>query len=481
MTIEKCARQNEQKALIPGDYPDPTILVDGDHYYMTHSSFNWAPGLLIWVSSDLQSWEPLGFALLEYDGDVWAPELIKHEDLFYIYYKTTGGNHVVTSASMEGPWSTPIDVGVGHIDPGHVVGIDGRRYLYLSKGHVVELSEDGLKGVGELRKVYDGWDIPKDWLIEVKALEGPKLFKRGDWYYMVSAMGGTAGPATSHMVLVARSKDPLGPWENDPQSPLIHTDSREEKWWSTGHGTLFEDLEGTWWCVYHGYEKGYHTLGRQTLLEQIDWSDDGWPRRKGSVHARELCSSLEENTIAHDDDFQSDELKPQWRFWGTNGRDHYHVGQGKLRLKAQGDAPCSTAPMALITGDHAYEIEVSMRLIEDAEGALMLYYNPSCFAGISYRANGETRILCHGQHPMHHVLHQFGEQVRLKLLNDRNEVQVYIKQRAHEAKDEWIRVGGFETSGYHHNTFGGFLSLRPCLASYGSGAVEFSDFKYRRI
>jgi beta-xylosidase len=97
--------------------PDPSVLRVGDDYYMVHSSFNYAPGLLIWHSTDLVNWQPLAYALPQYDGDVWAPELIRHDGTFYIYYKTSGGNHVVTSTRIEGPWSEPGNLMLGYIDP----------------------------------------------------------------------------------------------------------------------------------------------------------------------------------------------------------------------------------------------------------------------------------------------------------------------------------------------------------------------------
>ncbi len=88
----------------------------------------------------------------------------------------------------------------GYIDPGHIVGEDGKRYLFMNDGHRVQLTADGLKAAGPVEKVYEGWKYPEDWVVEGFALEGPKLMRRGDWFYMFSGEGGTAGPPTSHMV-----------------------------------------------------------------------------------------------------------------------------------------------------------------------------------------------------------------------------------------------------------------------------------------
>ena len=109
-------------------------------------------------------------------------------------------------------------------------------------------------------------------------LESPKLNEHNGYYYLTSAQGGTAGPATSHMVVSARSKSVTGPWENSPYNPIVHTYSATDSWWSKGHGTLIDDVNGNWWIVYHAYANGYHTLGRSTLIEPIEWTEDGWYR-----------------------------------------------------------------------------------------------------------------------------------------------------------------------------------------------------------
>src|SRR3546814_15543820 len=105
--------------------------------------------------------------------------------------------------------------------------------------------------------------------------------QRGDYYYLITAVGGTAGPPTGHMVIAARSRSLDGPWENDPANPLVRTVSAAEKWWSRGHATVFEGPGGKWWTVYHGYENGHWTLGRKKLTAPVTRSDDGSPRFGG--------------------------------------------------------------------------------------------------------------------------------------------------------------------------------------------------------
>jgi xylan 1,4-beta-xylosidase len=170
--------------ILAGDYPDPTILKDGADYYMTHSSFDASPGLNLWHSRDLVNWEPKAPALASPLGTVFAVDLVKHEDRYYIYIpfmaapwsqglKSFANIYVIHAASMAGPWSEPIDLGIsGLIDPGHIVGEDGRRYLFLSGVHRVRLSADGLATDGPVEKVYEGWHYPDDWITECATRTG---------------------------------------------------------------------------------------------------------------------------------------------------------------------------------------------------------------------------------------------------------------------------------------------------------------------
>ena len=143
--------------ILGGDYPDPTIVRDGEDYYMTHSAFNYVPGLTIFHSRDLVHWSPVGYALREYLGSVWAPDICRHNGKYYIYFTVSQGNddfsnHVVCADSPEGPWSKPVDLHVDRwIDPCHTVDEQtGQRWLFLSGGHRIRLTDDGLATVGEM-------------------------------------------------------------------------------------------------------------------------------------------------------------------------------------------------------------------------------------------------------------------------------------------------------------------------------------------
>jgi xylan 1,4-beta-xylosidase len=144
--------------IMAGDHADPSILRDGDDYYMTFSSFDAYPGVVIWHSRDLVNWQPVGPALRTPIGSVWACELCRHEDRYYIYIPARTPQrksiYVIHADDIRGPWSEPLDLNLPqHIDPGHVVGEDGERYLFLSGGDRVQLTRDGLACRARLRSV----------------------------------------------------------------------------------------------------------------------------------------------------------------------------------------------------------------------------------------------------------------------------------------------------------------------------------------
>ncbi len=120
--------------IMAGDHPDPAILRHGDDFYMTFSSFDAYPGLVIWHSRDLVNWQPLGASLRTPIGSVWGPDFVRHGGRYYIYIPARTRDYrsiyVIHAEDVRGPWSEPIDLRLpAHIDPGHIVGEDGRRKL----------------------------------------------------------------------------------------------------------------------------------------------------------------------------------------------------------------------------------------------------------------------------------------------------------------------------------------------------------------
>ena len=463
-----------------GDYPDPSILRDGDGYYIVHSSFEYYPGLLILHSKDLINWIPVTNALYKYVGSVWAPDLVKYKNRFYIYFPANNANYVISADSINGKWSEPIDLKIGGIDPGHVVDTNGKLYLYFSNGGYVPLSDDGLSVNGEIKYVYSGWQIPREWSIECFCLEGPKLVKHREYYYLTVAEGGTAGPATSHMVISARSKTPFGPWENSPYNPIERTKIKSEKWWSKGHATLFEDIKGNWWIVFHAYENDHYNMGRQTLLQPVEWTNDGWFKTPAGINTQDPIKKssgiISKPSFSLSDSFDGTILKPQWKFFGEYDTSRFHVAKKSLIIKGKGQSVGECSPLLCIPSNHSYTAEVELTIEGNAIGGLVLFYNNNAYSGILADKENILANLRGWQFPTEKKVIQ--SHVYLRLKNIDNTVDMFYSTDG----STWRKIeSSVEVSALHHNVLGGFLSLRLGLCSIGEGKVSFKNFIYTHI
>ncbi|WP_082458412.1 family 43 glycosylhydrolase [Sphingomonas sp. Leaf10] len=481
--------------IMAGAYSDPSILRDGTDYYMTFSSFEADPGLLIWHSTDLVNWRPVTSVLPSPLGSVFAVDLVKHDGRFFIYIPmvpTAWSNlkenriFVIHSDRIDGGWSRPIDLGIrGRIDPGHAVGEDGRRYLFLSGGYRVRLSADGLSADGAVEKVYDGWKYPDDWITEAYALEGPKITRRGDYFYLVSAVGGTGGPPTGHMVIVARSRSINGPWVDCPHNPIVRTTDAGQAWWSRGHATMVEGPAGDWWMVYHGYENGFRTLGRQTLLQPVTWDKDGWPVPQGGDLGRPIAKprggSAGPHGIARSDDFRRLALGTRWTFHapksGEAGR--VSVRDGNLILRGLGKGPEDSAPLTNLAGDRSYRVSVQVNLDDAATGGLLLFLSSRLFLGIAI--DGE-RLVTYAGGRMHYWREPApaSRAMYLRIENREHIITFYYSIDGIEWQRHGLRL---ESSGYNANTLlpGEGESLRPAIFSSGTGSVRFRDYRYEAL
>lgn len=468
--------------VLKGNYADPSVVRDGEDYYMTHSSFDNIPGLLIWHSKDLVNWEPIANALHEYVGGVWAPDIIKYKNLFYIYFPAGGKNWVVTAANPRGPWSNPVDLKIGGIDPGHVATPEGKRYLHLNDGRMAPLSDDGLSVTGTSKKVYEGWPYPKEWIAECFCLESPKLTYRNGYYYMTAAQGGTAGPPTSHMVVSARSKTPFGPWENSPNNPIIRNTDRNNKWASTGHGTLVDSPDGKWWIIFHGFESSNRTIGRQVLLLPIEWTKDGWFKVPAGADPAKPLKKPVGKAVLHgmklSDNFSGDKLGSHWNILKNENRSNFKINNNSLSIKGIGNSPQNTQPLTIMPANNSYQVTVNVSAgTGNTKGGLLLYYNSKYYVGLEFTDKSIYRLYNNGDRGKL-VSDIAQDNVYLRLVNDHHDLLCYYSLDG----KEWKRMDFVtEISGYHHNILGGWGYLRPGLFAVGDGEVQFRNFQYQGL
>lgn len=290
--------------VLPGFHPDPSILRVGADYYIATSTFEWFPGVRIHHSRDLVQWRHRAYALdrrAQLDlrgnprsGGVWAPCLSFDGDLFWLVYtdvKNWGRgfldarNLAVTARSIDGPWSDPVFLNGSGFDPSLFHDVDGRKWLlnmlwdHRREGRecfagiaLQELDAATRRLVGQPRRIFAGSHLG--------ITEGPHLYRRGSFYYLMTAEGGTGW---DHAVTVARSTSIDGPYEVDPNTPLLS--SRLAPTWSlqkAGHASLVETPGGRSYiahlCARPVGPERRCILGRETALQEVEWTADGWLR-----------------------------------------------------------------------------------------------------------------------------------------------------------------------------------------------------------
>lgn len=271
--------------IIHADYSDPDAVAtpDGKTFYMTASSFSDAPGLPILKSNDLVNWTLVNYALgavppTEYYAaaprhgkGVWAPCIRYHDGEYYIYWGDPDfGIYMIKTADPEGQWSEPLLVkaGKGLIDPSPLWDEDGKAYLsngwaasragFNSILTLSEMTPDGTAIISQPRIIFDGNDGVNH------TVEGTKMYRKGDYYYLFAPAGGVA----TGWQLVMRSKNIYGPYE----SKIVM---------SQGKSDINGPHQGAWvsapdssdWFL-HFQDKGAY--GRVIHLNPMTWAD-GWP------------------------------------------------------------------------------------------------------------------------------------------------------------------------------------------------------------
>lgn len=464
--------------ILPGDAADPSFLKDGNAYYLVCTSLRRQPGLTVYRSEDLFHWTPLCQALTEDVGEVWGTDLAKHNGRYYIFFPAlargtgTVGNSgtvfAISAEQLEGPWSKPEKMGVyGFIDPGFAT--DGEKsWLFFNRCSFAPLDESCLHVTQQPQKNRQVWPIPEDWETEGVWDEGSKIFQKNGWYYLLTAQGGTAGPATSHMAICYRAKQLEGPWELSPYNPVVHTYSSEEDWWSIGHTTYFEDLQGNAYFIYHGYRKDNRPEGRSCLLCKACWTEDGWP----------VAQELEEPDSVYPDvwdDFSSEALDLNWTFYEQRQPERFCTGSG-LTLKGAGSSLKDSCPLQY----HNYfpECRVCVTVDQpekDAGAGLAFYYNPKAYLGI-YRQGDALYIDCQG------IQTEIGKVSSEKLtLMAEKKGQIVRFSWQEETGVSHTLAESFDVSGFHHNNYRGFTALMPSLTCFGEGSARFEDFRYEKL
>lgn len=359
--------------ILSGYYPDPSITRVGEDYYLINSTFTHYPGLPVFHSRDLVSWKQIGNAInrpgqfsfqgLRSSRGIFAPDISHNNGVFYIVTTCVdcGGNVVMTATDPAGPWSDPKPVKFGGIDPSIFWDTDGKAYMVNNgdpietpryDGHraiwVQEFDPKTLSMVGERTLIVNGGvDISTKpiWI------EGPHLLKRGEYYYLIAAEGGTGD---QHSQVVFRSTSVRGPFLPYEHNPILSQRSLDGKRanpvTSAGHAKFVQTQNGEWWATFlatRPYGPDLYNIGRETFLLPVTWKD-GWPMvlepgkripftaPRPNLPAQPRPAQPFSGDISYVDEFTGSALSDQWIGVRTPATPFYKLEKGQLVLASGG-------------------------------------------------------------------------------------------------------------------------------------------------
>lgn len=289
--------------VLRGFNPDASLLRVGEDYYIATSTFEWFPGVQIHHSRDLVHWrvisrplntaEKLDLRGVPSSGGIWAPALTYSGGRFYLMITIVKGrksvfkdlhNYLLTASDIEGEWSHPLFLNSSGFDPFLFHDDDGSKWL-LNMRWDFRKGRNRFNGVVMQRFSPEegkltGPVIPIAQGTSIGVTEGPFMFKKDGWYYLLLAEGGTGW---NHAATLARSRNIEGPYEYDPEYPLITTvDDPGHPLQKAGHGAVVQTQSGDWYLSYICARalpgRRLSPLGRETGLSRVVWSEDGWLR-----------------------------------------------------------------------------------------------------------------------------------------------------------------------------------------------------------
>ena len=329
--------------ILPGFNPDPVITYVDGVYYVAVSSFEWLPGVRVYQSTDLVNWNYCTDLLTDQvnlqgngvDCSIWAPQLSYADGEFHLLYTDVKSsvrpfkdthNYIISSPSIHGPWTEPLYLNSSGFDPSLFHDDNGRKWLLnalwdyrletpnKSSGIVLqEYDPVERRLIGDSMKIFDRTVLGKT--------EAPHIYKRNGYYYLVMAEGGTG---SGHSVTIARSKDITGPYEVDPNYPMMTSSQHPEATLqNAGHASLIETPDNEWYMVHlttRPLKGQYAILGRETAIQKVYWDEGGWLKLEGGgvvpfdeVPApKGFTGDIKPKNTNFSDDFTGEALKSNW-------------------------------------------------------------------------------------------------------------------------------------------------------------------------
>lgn len=329
--------------VLPGFNPDPCLFKGADAYYILVSTFEFMPGIRVYKSKDMANWKYETSILTNIDlrgngrgCSIWAPFATYHNGKYFVVFtdvKSTRvpykdvNNYIITSDSITGPWSQPKYVNSSGFDPSIFFDDDGKVYFlneywdYRLKTHnksagivMQQINPVSLELLGQPQIIFNGTKAQKT--------EAPEIYKHNGFYYLLTAEGGTE---KGHMETVARSKNINGPYEVDPQNPMLTAkDNTDLLLQCSGHASIVAGPNNEWFMAHlmtRPLDGQFPLLGRETSIQNIEWTSDDWLRLKNGTNQPsnyyEVPNNTQIATVSHEfhDNFTNNGL--DYQHWNT--------------------------------------------------------------------------------------------------------------------------------------------------------------------
>jgi xylan 1,4-beta-xylosidase len=504
--------------ILAGFYPDPSIVAVNDDFYLVNSSFCYFPGIPVFHSKDLVNWNQIGHVLdrptqvdfdsLQISRGVFAPAIEFNDGLFYLVNTLVdaGGNFVVTATDPAGPWSDPVWLPeIDGIDPSIFFDEDGKAYILnngppegepLYNGHraiwIQEFDYKNLKLKGPRQiLITGGVDISKKpiWI------EGPHVFKKDGWYYLIAAEGGTS---EDHSEVVFRSKHIFGQYVPGPANPILTQRNldpkRPQPITSTGHADFVKTSSGEWWSIFLGctpYKENHYNTGRQTFLMPVKWVD-GWPvitegqekvpysNTKPAIDVSDSARIPLNGNFVIRDEFNDSSLALYWNFIRTPREKWYEQNDSHLLIKPRNASIGSLLQPSFIgrRQQHAYCTASSSLVFNPVnsldKAGLVVFQNEEhyYFLGLTLKDGNEAIILQKGSKEGEITLNE--QNIKRSVKNP-----IYLKIDARGEfydfyysikPDQWILVTKDIDGTYlSTKTAGGFIGAYFGMYAYSAG------------
>lgn len=503
-----------QNPVIKGFYPDPSVTRVGENYYLVTSSFEYFPGVPVFVSKDLINWKKIGHCLsrnsqvnlnqVRSSGGIYAPTLRFHEGTYYMTTTNVShdGNFIVHTQDPFSDWSDPILVDQGGIDPS--LFFENNKVYYTSNRidnqhpngiYMSEIDISTGKRLSDIQLIWEGTGG--------RYPEAPHIYKKDGYYYLMIAEGGTE---YGHMVTIARSKDIWGPYESNPDNPILtHRDvtTQSDLIQGTGHGDLIQAHDGSWWMAFLAFravDGKYHHLGRETFLAPVTWNEEGWPvvNKKGTISLNMDAETLPLQPWPEElvrDGFDDVTLDLDWNFlrnpdpasWSLTDR------RGWLRLNGKAITLNDQASPTFIgqrQKDFLFEASTAVDFVPtkpDEEAGLTVFMNHHHHYDLAVTRTDTLKSLQlkYRIGSMTHIEKSFPIESPITYLKVEGTPKLYYFYYSDDG-DNWEKVAEMDTRYLSSEVAGGFTGVYLGLYATGNGSAnanpaDFDYFEYKQI